>query len=130
MSLLSYNRLCELVEQGVITNVEHDQINATSIDLTLGENVLYERLHPTAHTMIHRGIQQRITRVSLSDRTPLFMGPHNLEQDGAFLLLPGRFMLAQSAQTFNLPNNISAEYFIRSAIAPTIRAGVMTANIS
>lgn len=117
MSLLSYNRLCELVEQGVITGVQHDQINATSIDLTLGDNVLTERLHPTAHSMSHRGISQRVKVVGLRERDPLFFGPHNLEQDGPFLLLPNRFILAQSAQTFNLPNNISAEYKLKSSMA-------------
>lgn len=115
MSLLSYNRLCELVEQGVITNVEHDQVNATSIDLTLGDNILVERLHPSART-IRRG-EVTVSIVSLQDRTPLYMGPHNLFDNGAFLLLPGQFILAQSAQTFNLPNNISAEYKLKSSMA-------------
>lgn len=115
MSLLSYNRLCELVEQGVITGVQHDQINATSIDLTLGDNVLIERMHPTARS-IRRG-EQMVTIVSLQDRTPLYMGPHNLAEDGHLLLMPNRFILAQSAQTFNLPNNISAEYKLKSSMA-------------
>lgn len=117
MSLLSYNRLCELVEQGVITNVEHDQINATSIDLTLGDNILFEGRHPDALMLDNTPPPGFVyTRIELARRTPLFMHPRNLT-NGPHVLMPGQFMLAQSAQTFNLPNNISAEYKLKSSMA-------------
>lgn len=107
MSLLSYNRLCELVEQGVITNVEHDQINATSIDLTLGRYVRAEIDNGTRNTL------------SLRDRAPLHTHEYDLMQmqHHGFGLLPKRFMLAHTEQTFNLPNNISAEYKLKSSMA-------------
>jgi len=115
MSLLSYNNLLTLVEMNIITNVEHDQINATSIDLTLGPHLLIERKHPDA-SQLQTGIEG-LAGVSLRDRTPLFMGPHNLEEDGPYDLLPGEFILAQSAQMFNLPRNVSAEYKLKSSMA-------------
>lgn len=108
--LLSYNRLCELVEQGCITNVEHEQINASSIDLTLGPKILFERKFPA---------QQYI---SLKERTPLDMAEYIMDKScvgGAphFTLDPGAFVLAHSQQVFNLPRNISAEYKLKSSMA-------------
>ncbi len=111
MSLLSYNNLCQLVDQRVITNVEHDQINATSIDLTLGPTLLIED-KPSG-----RGTVAGVSLISLRDRTPLYVRPHNLDTDGPYYLLPGQFILASSAQVFNLPRNISAEYKLKSSMA-------------
>ena len=42
MSLITYNGLLDLVEQGVITNVNPAHINAASIDVTLGESFWVE----------------------------------------------------------------------------------------
>ena len=111
MSLLSYNRLCELVEQGVITNVKHDQINSASIDLTLGSEILVEEdgWDPLR-------FRQGPTEVSLKQRTPLSMEKVTLGPNG-YRLEPGEFILAQSQQVFNLPPNISAEYKLKSSMA-------------
>ena len=43
MSLLSYNELCDLVDRGVIGPVEPDCINASSIDIHLGNTLIVER---------------------------------------------------------------------------------------
>lgn len=120
MSLLSYNELCLLVDDGIIRNVEHDQINATSIDLTLGSNLLIEGRLPS-EAMYPRVYVPEMARdlasVSLRDRTPLFMREHNLVTDGPYNLLPGEFILAQSQQVFNLPLTLSAEYKLKSSMA-------------
>lgn len=117
MSLLSYNNLVHLVEQNVITNVEHDQINATSIDLTLGPHLLIESRHPDAFLHKLQTGGEGVLGINLRDRDPLFMMAHNLESDGPFDLLPGQFILASSAQLFNLPRNVSAEYKLKSSMA-------------
>lgn len=104
MSLLSYNELCKLVERGVITNVEHDQINATSIDITLGETMLFESAMGEVAPLDYRA------------REALPTSPQYLTQQGIFLA-PGEFVLAQSQQVFNLPNDISAEYKLKSSMA-------------
>lgn len=103
MSLLSYNRLCELVEQGVITGVEHDQINASSIDITVGDRFLFEGW-PESHMS---------NTIYLSDRRP----PPMDTVFTSIVLKPQQFCLAQSQQVFNLPNNISCEYKLKSSMA-------------
>ena len=40
--LLSYVELCELVEQGVIGPVDPKSINAASIDVRLGQDIVIE----------------------------------------------------------------------------------------
>jgi deoxycytidine triphosphate deaminase len=43
MSLLSYNQLCQLVEENVIGPVDPKDINAASIDVHLGNKIIIER---------------------------------------------------------------------------------------
>ena len=107
MSLLSYNRLCELVEQNVITNVRHDQINSASIDITLGHTILRERCPADPWDK----------NISLKERKPLSMDSIHLAPGEELWLPPGMFVLAQSEQIFNLPPNISAEYKLKSSMA-------------
>lgn len=105
MSLLSYNRLCELIEAGVIMNVPFENVNSASIDLTLGSTFMVEQSADLLH---------EFPVVSLRDRRPLQM--NTIEQQSIFLR-PGEFILAQSQQIFNLPNNISGEYKLKSSMA-------------
>lgn len=117
MSLLSYNRLKLLVEQGVISPVDMDQVNATSIDITLGPHLLVEGRFPSAFRRPTVEKSYDMPVLNLRERTPMFTTAHNLELQGPFDLLPGQFILAQSAQLFALPNTISAEYKLKSSMA-------------
>jgi deoxycytidine triphosphate deaminase len=108
MSLLSYDELMALVARGVITGVDPDYVNATSIDITIGNKILYED---------NSGGMQSYNHVVLKDRKPLAMIEWDLEKSGPFDLHPRQFILAQSAQTFNLPNDISCEYKLKSSMA-------------
>lgn len=108
MSLLSYNRLCDLVAKNVITNVKKDQINSTSIDITLGGKILFEREPKAIYDSF----------ISLRDRQPLNMDEFEFgDSDKVFQIHPGEFILAQSEQMFHLPYNISAEYKLKSSMA-------------
>ncbi len=103
MSLLSYEELLALAARGIIRNVDTDAINAASIDITLGAKVLREG-----------GVSlDRIIR--LSSRESL----QTLEVDctNGIRLQPGEFILAQSEQEFYLPDDISAEYKLKSSMA-------------
>lgn len=43
--ILGYNSLCQLVESGIIENVDPANINGASIDLTLGNTISVETAH-------------------------------------------------------------------------------------
>lgn len=112
--LLSYNELSVLVEHGIITNVKPEQINATSIDLTLGDTILEE----DSDAIDPWRLGQRGPQINLKARTPLAMREVKLEGiDAVYNLQPGAFVLAQSQQVFNLPPYISAEYKLKSSMA-------------
>ncbi len=100
MTLLSHNELVILAESGVITNVHHDSINASSIDIHLAPEILVEE--PGMRCVDYRARQPlNMRRVSPAD----------------ILLSPGDFILASSVEQFNLPPTISCEYKLKSSMA-------------
>lgn len=118
MSLLSYEELLALVARGVITNVDPEQINSASIDITLGATILAERM-PTAMELsigqpaLHKPSIQPV--IDLARRTPLYTSEYDCSE--GFVLKPKDFILAQSEQVFNLPEDISCEYKLKSSMA-------------
>ena len=105
MSLLSYTELCELVEAGVITDVPHEHINAASIDVRLGADILVEA-------------PDRGCIVTLRNRDPLRMHQialQNEHHDDGYVLSPGEFILAHTMEIFNLPDDICAEFKLKSS---------------
>lgn len=110
MSLLSYLELVELMEAGVVKYITAADINSSSIDLTLGNKILYEEPVPK-----HSAGSYPLT-VFAKSREPLVTGAYDL-RDGPYCLKPGEFILAQTEQMFYLPNNISAEYKLKSSMA-------------
>lgn len=102
MSLLSYNKLVELVNQGVInTPIEH--INGSSIDITLDKTIMVEDMG--VHIPIDLMAKQSLSMVETI-----------IDNDG-YILSNDEFILASSVETFNLPNNIAAEYKLKSSLA-------------
>ncbi|AEI70984.1 deoxycytidine deaminase [EBPR podovirus 3] len=97
--LLSYNEICELIEQGVIEFADYDCVNSASLDIHIGDHVLREADEGSV--------------LVLRDRTPLKTVQHRLPFD----VLPGEFVLAPSREVFHLPNYISAEYKLKSSMA-------------
>ena len=100
--LLSYNRLVKLVEDEVITPVEHDQINSASIDVTLDKTILLEG--------------DSFVPVDLAKKKNIDVIRYEMPKDG-YVLAPGAFILASTIEVFNLPNNISSEYKLKSSMA-------------
>ena len=103
MSLLSYTEICELIEQGVIENASYDNVNSASLDIRLAPNILIE----------DSSIIYDMPILRLYRKQPLFTEKRMLP----YTLLPGDFILAASVEIFNLPNNISAEYKLKSSMA-------------
>ena len=102
MSLLSYNKLVELVESGVI-DADPANINGASIDITLDREILYE-LESTG-------------AIDLAAKETLRMRREDITYDNGYILQCGEFILASSRETFNLPNNIACEYKLKSSLA-------------
>lgn len=104
--LLSHYELLGLVSRGVIHPVDKMAVNSASIDIHLGDTLLLEE-EPFGHFE---------SIIDYRKRTPLNMFTHTMDEDG-YVLEPGEFVLAQSVEVFNLPNDISAEYKLKSSMA-------------
>lgn len=101
MSLLSYKELCKLIDDGVISG-SHDNVNSASIDIVLGKNIMVEK--------------QEYTMIDMLDKKADHL--QHIEMDnGGFVVPPGACVLAESVEIFNLPNDISAEYKLKSTMA-------------
>lgn len=103
--MLSYLQLVELVDRGVITPVDHASINASSIDIHLGDEIIVEQEvegYSVVDPKMRTNFPQR--RLSLSR-----------DLGGSYDMQPGEFILAHSVEVFNLPANISAEFRLKSS---------------
>jgi deoxycytidine triphosphate deaminase len=105
MSLLSYNELVELVEQNVITNVKPECINAASIDIHLGPEILTEACDYGAVIDLSVKPRQSVRR------TKMDITGHYYD------LSPGEGILAHTVEIFNLPDDIVGEYYLNSSLA-------------
>lgn len=104
--LLSYHELRELIQSGVI-DADPENINGASIDLTLANQVLVET-------------DSLPKFISLKDKQTPRMEIVEIQEYG-FPLMPGDFILASTQETFHLPNDIAAEFKLKSSVA---RAGL------
>lgn len=104
MTLLSHEELRRIVEQEIITPVDPKDINAASIDIHLGNTILWEAQSPFPKVLDY------------SKREPVDYMDYEMDADG-WILQPGDFILAQSREMFNLPNWLSAEYKLKSSMA-------------
>lgn len=102
MSLISHNELVELVMSGVIT-ADIERVNGSSIDITLDDVIRVERKTFCGVVDLVKKESIKTYEIDLSDQF--------------FLLEPNCFILASSREMFNLPNNISAEYKLKSSMA-------------
>ena len=106
-SLISYEELVELVQQGVI-DAPFENINGASIDLTLGDAIMRENYGTTLNPSPETSVRLKNKEVPLM---------HQKDITDGYILSPGEFILATTAETFNLPNNIAAEYKLKSSLA-------------
>lgn len=110
--ILSYTQLCDLVDLGIITNVDKDNINSASIDIRLGNEVLVECNHIDPDSTYQVG---KLREISLAKREPLFTRKHIFSKDGPLKMFPGECVLAHSIEIFNLPNNLSCMFKLKSS---------------
>jgi dCTP deaminase len=86
--------LCEASQ--MVTPFDEKLLNPASLDLRLGPNLMIEvRDRP------------ELMRIDISTRT----------KDEPYLLLPGEICLAETVEQFNLPEDISAQFVLKSSRA-------------
>lgn len=100
--LYSYNELCGLIDRGVIKNASFDNVNSASIDMVLGRRVMVEKKETGIIDMLGKS----------ADHLEFI----EMDDDG-IIVPPGGVLLAESVELFNLPNDISAEYKLKSTMA-------------
>ena len=105
MSLLAGPELIQLINDGVIDALP-ENINASSIDVRLGKHIKVE---------CTRGVGYG-REVDLAAKEDLSWDDIELGEHG-YVVRPGQFLLAHTVETFNLPDNISAEFKLRSSVA-------------
>ena len=105
--MLSYSDLCDLVHRGVIDALP-GQINGASIDVCLGSTLLLETPHDDPPL------------VNLAERQAPSFNRLTIPV-GGYALEPGEFVLAETLETFNLPDDLAALFVLKSSMA---RAGL------
>lgn len=100
MSLLSYLELVDLIDAGVI-NAELSRVNGSSIDITLDSIIRVE------------GVTGCVDLAKKENIATIEVDISNMGHS----LYPNDFILASSAETFNLPADISCEYKLKSSMA-------------
>ena len=71
-------------------------INPASIDVRLGSYLMVESIY-----------SPELVRINISDKT----------EDDPFMLQPGEFCLAETVELFNIPDDISCEFKLKSSRA-------------
>ena len=100
---LNYSQIEALIEQGAMKQVERDCINAASLDVRLGREVLME-VEPAPGVVI-----------DYRKRHPLTMKTVNLPDEG-IIIHPGQFFLAHTIEICNFPDDLAALFRIKSSM--------------
>lgn len=101
MSLLSSQRLHELIDAGIIT-ADHKHVNSASIDICLGDTIFVEDQTSTKVVDIAAKESPDFIEIKLTDE--------------GFRIPPGMCFLAHSVEFFNLPETISGQFVLRSSV--------------
>lgn len=112
--LLAHDEIQELLRTGVVENANPVLVNGTSLDITLGPTLLTELSHFGDNPVI-----------DFRQREPLPQREVKMDPEQGYLLAPGEFVLGGSAQVFNLPLTLSADYKLKSSMA---RVGLQHLN--
>ena len=96
MSVLSDRDIHKLCREGMIKPYEERLLNPASLDVRLGNTVMVEL--PEQHAL---------REVSIEKYTKEF----------PFYILPDEFMLAHTIETFNLPDDVCAQFALKSSLA-------------
>lgn len=104
MSVLSYLALVDLVRDGVI-NAELSQIKGSSIDVTLDDIIRVED-EPKFNAVVDLRSRENIETREIV-----------MTDEFGYQMVPSEFILASTREYLNVPNNISAEFRLKSSAA-------------
>ncbi len=96
MTILCDYEIKALCTDGMVPNYDEALINPASLDLRLGDTIMIE----SAENLNMRPL-------SIAGRT----------SDNPYELKPGQFILAQTIEVFNMPENIAGLFFLKSSRA-------------
>jgi len=118
--LITHTELKEELSRGLLTvssknphpynKIDESQVNGASIDVRLGRTVLRD-IPPGGVTF------RPSYYVSLKAKEELTMGKEVLPWGNPFYLAPGEFILAETVEIFNFPNDIAGEFRLKSSPA-------------
>jgi len=94
--ILCDTEIHDLIEQGMVQHHQPELINPASLDLRLGDLIMLESVE-----------SQQMIPLSIKDYTP----------DHPYELVPGQFILAQTMETFVMPEDIAGLFFLKSSRA-------------
>lgn len=101
MSLLGSKELHSVIDAGYL-DAEHKFVNAASIDIRIGSTILVE--------------EQADGIVDIDAKQNLKWKEVEIPDEG-IVIVPGQFFLAHSMEEFNLPDNLSSLFVLRSSLA-------------
>jgi dCTP deaminase len=96
MTILCDYEIKALCTDGMVPNYQEALVNPASLDLRLGDTIMIE----SAENL---------------DMRPLSIARNTVEKP--YLLRPGQFILAQTIEVFNMPENIAGLFFLKSSRA-------------
>ncbi len=85
-----------LIQQGMVQHYQPELINPASLDLRLGDLIMLESVE--SHQMIPLSIK-------------------NYTAEHPYELVPGQFILAQTMETFAMPEDVAGLFFLKSSRA-------------
>lgn len=94
--LCDWEILARCMDQKMVVPFDQKLINPASLDVRLGDHLMIETMY-----------QEDLVRLDISKRT----------EDDPYLLMPGHFCLAETCELFNLPDDISAQFVLKSSRA-------------
>lgn len=112
MSLLSYNKLRELIEDKVLEGSSYENINAASIDLVLGNTFWVEK---DPRSGMWNGTDYPV--IDMLDKNSNHLEKIVVLPGQGIIVPPKGVLLASTVEIFNLPDWLSGEYKLKSTMA-------------
>lgn len=104
--LLGHNEIRDLIKLGVVEGAAFEHVNSATLDLTMTDEVLFQRPYDyTSDAPVD--LQAKESVPTLSYPVP----PEGIT------IWPGDFLLVGTREVFHLPDDISAEYTLKSTMA-------------